>query len=195
MFSAWVLYCDHGSSCWDRSQLDVGDPWGANYDHCRHRDVKIVVWAGKSSLQLAAGLASHRGAQPKAPLLCHTLPSPPPSSTASRMPVCLAGVVQTRASHRGKGATELLPAGPTLHGRAPLSKQTVLWATSHGHHGTCHYQQCMTGSLPKPKLDQWHEHTALDFSKFLSKGLPRRNTFRELCWIPNTCKYGSVHYI
>lgn len=71
------------------------------------------------------------------------------SSTASWMPVCLAGAGQTSPSHRAKGATELLPAGPALHGRAPLSKQTVQWATSHGQHGTCHYQPCMAGSLPK----------------------------------------------
>lgn len=67
------------------------------------------------------------------------------SSTASWMPVCLAGAGLTSPRHRAKGAMELPPAGPALHGRVPLSKQTVQWATSHGQEGTCHYQPCMAG--------------------------------------------------
>lgn len=57
-------------------------------------------------------------------------PSTAPSSTDHWMPVCLAGTGQTSPSHRAKGATERLPAGPALHGRAPLSKQTGFWARS-----------------------------------------------------------------
>lgn len=65
------------------------------------------------------------------------------------MPVCLAGVVQKEANHWGKGAMELLPAGPALHDRAPLSKQTAEWAASQGQHGACHYQPRVVGSLPE----------------------------------------------
>lgn len=57
-------------------------------------------------------------------------PSTASSSTDHWMPVCLTGTGQTSPSHRAKGATERLPDGPALHGRAPLSKQTVRWARS-----------------------------------------------------------------
>lgn len=108
--------------------------------------------------------------------------SDPPSvssSTASWMPVCLAGVGQTSPSYRAKGATELLPAGPALHGRAPLSKQTVQWATSHGQHGTCHYQPCMAGSLPKTQARPraW-TCTALD-SNFSARVCYKRILFQN----------------
>lgn len=71
------------------------------------------------------------------------------SSAASWMPVCLPGVGLTSPRHQAKGAMEPLPAGPALDGRAALSKQTAGWAASHGQHGTCHYQSCIAGSLPR----------------------------------------------
>lgn len=70
-------------------------------------------------------------------------------SAASWMPVCLPGVGLTSPRHQAKRAMEPLPAGPALDGRAALSKQTAGWAASHGQHGTCHYQSCIAGSLPK----------------------------------------------
>lgn len=78
--------------------------------------------------------------------------SDPQSSTSSYtacLPACLPGVGLTSPRHQAKGAMEPLPAGPALDGRAALSKQTAGWAASHGQHGTCHYQSCIAGSLPK----------------------------------------------
>lgn len=99
------------------------------------------------------------------------------SSTASWMPVCMAVVGQTSPSHRAKGAMQLLPAGPALHGRAPLSKQTVQWDTSHGQHGTCHYQPCMAGSLPETQARPraWM-CTALESSKISQPGFVIRES-------------------
>lgn len=81
--------------------------------------------------------------------LCQTPTPPPLPLLPSWMPVCLPGVGLTSPRHQAKGALEPLPAGPALDGRAALSKQTAGWAASHGQHGTCHYQSCIAGSLPK----------------------------------------------
>lgn len=138
-------------------------------------------WCERGSL-----LSSWQQAWPSTRVLSQQLLSsvrPPPratsSSTASWMPVCLVGVGQTSPSHRAKGAMELLPAGPALHGRAPLSKQTVQWATSHGQHGTCHYQPCMAGSLPKTQARPraW-TCTALD-SNFRARVCHQRIPFQN----------------
>lgn len=111
---------------------------------CEDRDVFREVF---SLFGKGPGLAPGCSANSASPLSGPH--SSTPSSAASWMPVWLAGVGLTSPRHQAKGAMEPLPAGPALDGRAALSKQTADWAAGHGPHGTCHYQPCIAGSLPK----------------------------------------------
>lgn len=111
-----------------------------------HRDERAAVPARELCnprpplpfLHLAAGPASHQGAQPTATL--------PRQGTHSCL-LLLLGPLDASLAAEGpnkpktwaKGPMEGLPAGPALHGRAPaLSKQAMQWAASHGRHATCH---------------------------------------------------------
>lgn len=111
---------------------------------CEDRDVCREVF---SLFGKGPGLAPGCSANSSSPLSGPH--SSTPSSAASWMPVWLAGVGLTSPRHQAKGAMEPLPAGPALDGRAALSEQTAGWAAGHGPHGTCHYQPCIAGSLPK----------------------------------------------
>lgn len=106
----------------------------------QHRDERAAVPARELRsplLHLAAGPASHQSAQPTATL--------PRQGTHSCL--LLLGLLDASLAAEGpnkpetwaKGPMEGLPAGPALHGRAPvLSKQAMQRAAGHGQHATCH---------------------------------------------------------
>lgn len=103
------------------------------------------------------------------------------------MPVCLAGVVQNEANHWGKGAMKLLPAGPALHDRAPLSKQTV-WS---GPQARGNMEPVITSHAwlvhsPNSKLGQWLERVL---------HLTLANFSASVCQIDTFSVFFNYHHI
>lgn len=105
-----------------------------------HRDVRAAVPARELCPHLPPsgrrpGLAPGCSANSSSPLSGRS-PLPPPPRPAGCQSGCRG---PNKPETWARGPMEGLPAGPTLHGRAPaLSKQAVQRAAGHGQHATCH---------------------------------------------------------